>query len=132
MWGFEYERLDKLLSAATELNLQLRKNPKLCLDYLLVLKEIYRPLRPLVYDKIREEIDGNFKAYRVTARRLASDVDYYRTLNREDLITFPDKFYDELDDFYDRIIELRQVLGLGIPVTNRRPDKERLGRALGV
>lgn len=131
MWGYEYERIDLWIRVASEIAANLPERPDTFVQYVFSLKEIYRPLRPLVYESIKKKIDESFKEFKKEAKAQRRLYDYYTELNRKDMYHFPYDFNDKLDALYDELMELRQVLGLGIPVTKQRTDTEKIKRVLG-
>jgi dsDNA-specific endonuclease/ATPase MutS2 len=113
MWGLDYERLDGLLNEAHELAIDVKSGKR---DFLVrwknVVEEIYKFLHPLLYETAKRKFDSEIKAMKAT--------------------TDMNKIIEKLDDLHTKLLDIRQIVGLGIPVTREEGSlKRKISKVLG-
>jgi len=129
MWGHEYERLNDVLKATTDCFLNVRNNPPLLLTLQDCLNEFYRIIRPIIMAEQRKEKDielANVKTvlhqeYRRYQSNLAFSGGNY-ALNEQAIET--------ANECYNMLMDIRQVVGLGIKSSREVSDKQRIDRAV--
>jgi len=100
------------------------------LPFYAILWELYKNFRPILFDSVRVKFDKGF-------RKLETDVyeEYNRIVaarNDRRLINPSMELIRKLDDMQIKLLEIRQIIGLGIQVYKEETLKKKLERALGV
>lgn len=125
MGELDFNRFDLILRAMDTLALSCgSQDPYAVKPYLNALKIFYRYLRPILYDSVKNRLDMDFEDLkREIEGWLLVDKGYTR---------FPRNTYDKLDKLHTTLLEIRQIVGLGIVVRSQESLKKRLERGLGV
>ena len=131
---YDFERMDRLMRAQAESMLLVFKEPLASRDALLALKEMYRIMRPLIWNDIKnprlskDNLDTRFYT---TFKLISDSINTYENNKNAGLKTqFNPRVYVELDNLANDLYEIRQIVGLGMPASRKRDSHNQLGDAI--
>lgn len=128
MGQYDYKRLDELLTQADALSIKVQTyQTDAIFEHFSVLNQIYLTLRTIPYnEKIIEMQDERFT-------EMKKRIDEMRkAINRGEIYTPTEAFITQLIRLHRHVIEMKQILGLGIQLSseNRKDPKARLRKSL--
>lgn len=127
MGMYDYMRYDKRLELADQLDIEINNgNTKAIPLFFAVLKNLYRNFRPIVYDAVRVRFDDKFSEL----KKLFMHWKYIES--QEGRPQVPMTLMDSLGNFYADLLELKQMIGLGIRVERQESFDKKLKRAAGL
>lgn len=128
MWGYDFKRLNAILEVITSLFLQLPENPDAAMSIAYALKEFYSGIRILFVPSKKEEYDQRFKDLFIFVQQELKRHQRQRDMSMD--IPLNIEVFNRLDTMRDDLMEMRQVVGLGIPAQKKINKKARLKGAL--
>lgn len=127
MGQYDYERYHKLLGDADFLAFHvLNKNVNALQPFFATLITIYSNFRPLVYETYRKKYD-DFKNESMRLKKEWDKIGYNSGQN-----TFPVTYANTLIEFWQEILVLKQLIGLGSIVRRDESQRTKLNRAAGL
>jgi len=97
-----------------------------------ILKELYKNWRPIVFETKRKTIDASFEKVDKDIIKWRNDQSRRFGNPNSPMASFPIEILKGLEDIQTDILEIKQVIGLGIRVEKDLTPKKRWERALGV
>jgi len=125
MGQYDFERYHQLLIMADFLADQvLNKNVLAIKPFYAKLITLYSNFRPLVYNK------GKWEVYKKESERLMNE--WGKTSAKEGKNLFPVTLANKLIEFWQELLLLKQIIGLGSVVRKNESLRTKLNRAAGV
>lgn len=128
MWGYDFKRLNSILEVVTEGFLMLASSPDYALTLTYALKEFYSAIRFLFLDHTKTEYDQRFKDILKFVKGELETYHKYSDMGRERPLN--PEVYEKLDLLRDDLMDMRQLVGLGIPAQKKISKKNSLRGAL--
>lgn len=128
MWGYDFKRINSILEVVTEGFLMLVSAPESAVMLTYALKEFYSAIRFLFLPSQKTEYDSRFKELLKMVKAEVETYQKYKDMGRDRPISL--EVYTQLDKMRDDLMEMRQLVGLGIPASKKINKKSRLRGAL--
>lgn len=129
MWLMEFDRLNDILKATSMLFLTVRNQPETIINIYDCLTEFYRVLRPLLTQHERANMDNLKSELRVIV---------FDEYNRQSLLvstgstqSVDEDVLDKCSEFYNYLMDLRQLKGMGIKVFRDMSDEDKMKNVVG-
>lgn len=124
MWQFDYPRYDKLLTSADEMFIATQnKNTAYIEPFFNILKSLYYNWRPLIYDTKRVWFVDKFE-------EIKHLIDHWKStpaLNKR----VPISIISKEEELYSKLLEQKQLIGLGIKTIRKESTRTKIRRAFG-
>ncbi len=125
----DYERYDAILRRADELALELKPpqiNPRAIPAYNAILRQLYGNLRPVLADQYRKQVDDFYKELQKQLEKFSSESN---KRNQKVLKVDVDLILN-LEKMHFLLLEIKQIVGLGINISKKEALKDKMKRAL--
>lgn len=132
MGQYDFIRLDKILTLMDEYAIQVQLfNPDSLLLFYGILWELYKNFRSILFESIRTKFEKQFSQIR---KDVYDEVSRLNSLRNKGVVmpVISISIMDELDKIQMDLLEIRQIIGLGITVEKIESMKTKLERAMGV
>ena len=129
MGQYDFIRYDKILSSADELSIQASMlNSDTILPFWSVLWGMYKNFRPIIIDSKREEYDGKFRDLK---QKIFNELQRMKAVKDNDEEgTIDVSIIDDLDALHMNMLEIKQLIGLGITVGRNYSTDELIAKGL--
>lgn len=122
MGQYDYVRYNRILEEADILAIKIgQMNIKTIIPFFSVLKVFWRNIKPNVFETTKDNINGEFK-------KINNMIDW-RT---KGLPNPPFKIINKLEELHADLLEIKQIMGLGIQVKKELTKKQKWERALKI
>lgn len=128
MWVLDYERLNDILKANTDCFLNVRQNPDLIVKIYECLNEFYRILRPMLTLEQRQEKDKEIRELKGAIFKEHNRYQASKGYGTNYALT--ETVIDNADDFYNALMDLRQIKGMGIKVNYETSEAQKIKRTV--
>jgi len=128
MWLLEYTRLNDILQATSDYFMNVRANPELLIKLYEGINEFYRILRPVITQTQRKTKDAELKTIKADIFKEVKRINMVNTYGSQTGIK--EEVLDAADEYYNSLMDLRQVCGLGIKVSREVSEKTRISRTV--
>ena len=125
----DYERYDAMLRKADELALCTRPphiDAGAITPYYSILKQLYINLRPVIGEREREKVDGFFK--KISEQMLVFSAE--ATKRNQKVLKIDQQLLHDLEKMHILLLEIKQLVGLGINIIKNETLKKKMKRAL--
>ncbi len=127
MGQFDFIRYARLLDKADVLMEEvLNYNLKAIMPFFVILRVIYANFRPIVFETKRTEFQKKFNEI----KKLIED--WQKKSEEEGKTQIPITLIDKLETFYQDLLELKQIINLGIRTEREESPLTKLKRAAGL
>ncbi len=132
MGQYDFERFDKLLSAMDAFAVRVAIHDHTALVPLYsILWELYKNFRSIIFEPQRKKYEDKFKLVK-------SMIDNYSSANSElrkhgmNPVSAENSILRILDELQMDLLDIKQIIGLGLQVDKQEAFKTKIQRALGV
>ena len=125
----DYERYHCMLMKCDELALQIKPpyiNPAAITPYNSILRQLYINLRPVIDEANRKKVEDFFKVIEEQLLKFSGEM----AKQNQKVIKIDTKLLVDLERMHMLLLEIKQLVGLGINVTVKETLKKKLNRAL--
>ena len=128
MGSLDYFRFDALLKSADQLALYCKLPPfdtKIVMEYYKILDQLFLNFRAIMDRPSKEEIDKKFSAPK--QKLFGGSITQTRKNLQIDI-----NLIDDLREMHKTILDVKQIIGYGVPVRRTESQSVRMKRALGL
>ena len=133
MGQYDFERMNELLKSMDALSIAVGCGDHSCLfPYYYVLWELYKNFRPIIFESERHKYETVFKRVK---NEIEDDIkrNGINKLNGlPQMMNIDGMLLASLDEIQMKLLDIRQIIGLGIMVDKQEANSTKLARALGV
>lgn len=125
MGQYDYERYDKMLAAADHIAIRCRNfESSFVVPLYATLKQLYINFKPIMYETRKKSIDEKFdEIEKEVIKKIRKKTGYKN---------FPLRTFKLLEEIHADILDVKQVMGLGIEVRRDISSKQKWDRALKI
>jgi len=112
-------RFHVILKTADELGVRIRMRDNTAIEpYFALLSQFWSSIRPMVFEKTRDNIDGGIRGIR-------THVDRWVLINEVcEQPMFDRRIGNMLNTLHEDLLQMRQILNLGVPIRKRYDDSQ--------
>jgi len=131
MGQYDYERYDEILKAMDEYAIKVQNfETDAFLTFYGILWELYKNFRPILFDSLRIKFEERFKQVR---EKLLEELKKYNVFASQGVQYRVDTILiRDFDTIQMDLLEIKQIIGLGIAVDKVEELKTKLERVMGV
>jgi len=130
MGGYDFERYHKMLKVLDNVATRARMfDPNAIIPYHSILKELYINWRPVIYETKKKVFD---KMFEDIEKKIVSWTNESRRVYGTDSFSFPSRIAKDLERIHIELLEVRQLIGLGIEVRKEITQRKKWERALKI
>lgn len=133
MGQYDFERFNKLLYNMDEYAVRVACSDFTALIPLFsVLWEIYKNFQPIIFETEREYYKKQFKSVRINIDSELNRIAYNKRNSMYSDLSISRSLLFKLDKLQMDMLQIKQIIGLGISVQKQEVFKTKIERALGV
>lgn len=131
MGQYDYERFNEILKAMDEYAIKVQNFESDAFQtFYGILWELYKNFRPILFDTVREKFDKEFKDVRTKMLEELRKNNIFVIQGMQ--YAFDKTLIEDFDRIQMDLLEIKQIIGLGIAVDKVEELKTKLERVLGV
>ena len=126
-WGKIFMRIEIICDKITEFSIRARFKDIMAIEsFFNLMLELYDHLYPLLIDSAIDRFEAEFE-------RIKSDIDRWtKEMDEKGNLSYPIDIMKELEDLKREMFDIKQKVGLGVPVEKVVSIRRRLTRIMGV
>jgi len=135
MGALDFERHHEMLRALDRVAIFVRaKDISYIVSYYTILKELYINMKPLMYETVKKEFKEQFKEVEEMMKE-EEDVLLGKVVVdwlQDDTDDFPLDLARKLEEIHMELLEVRQIIGYGVPATREETTAAKFKRGFGL
>lgn len=126
---WDKERINEILKAMNDYAIRVRMfDVEAVIPFIAILRELFAQFKPIMPKEVKDQLEKEFKEIEIKGREEVNSLKVNAFYGRQQQLS--EKLINQLNELQDKLLQIRQIIGLGIWVEKVEDIETKLKRVL--